>query len=108
MIDANKYVNIRSIVNHFGNDVCIKLPHIHAITGCDTTSYFNGVGKVKVLKKIVGNPDLLSLLNDFGESVAVSDALQDKVTKFIQRVCYSGQENESLVQTRVRLYKKMR
>ena len=46
-IEADKYVNIGAIVKHFGDDFCLKLPHIHALTGCDTTSFFHGIGEVK-------------------------------------------------------------
>ena len=47
-IEADKYVNIGPIASHFRKDICLKLPHIHGITGCDTTTFFHGVGKVKV------------------------------------------------------------
>ena len=33
-----------------GTDVATKLPQIHAVTGCDTTSFFHGAGKIKVPK----------------------------------------------------------
>ena len=104
----DKYISINSIVNHFGAALCIKLPHIHAITRCDTTSFLHGVGKVKVLKKLVDKPDLLNLMDDFGDSLAVSDVINDNITKFIQQACYSGQQNENLVGTIVRMYKKMK
>ena len=46
-IEADKYVNIGAIVKHFGDEFCLKHTHIHALTGCDTTSFFHGIGKVK-------------------------------------------------------------
>ena len=36
----------------------LNLPKIHALTGCNTTSYFYWVGKIKVLKKLLGQQDL--------------------------------------------------
>ena len=35
-IDTERFVNIKVVVNHFVENICLKLPHIHAITGCDT------------------------------------------------------------------------
>ena len=37
----HRFVCIGTIVNYFGNSICSRLPHIHAITGCDTTSFFH-------------------------------------------------------------------
>ena len=34
------------------------LPKIHALTGCNATSYFYQVGEFKVLKKLLGQQDL--------------------------------------------------
>ena len=43
-IDEGKFVNIRKIAEHFGQDISLHLLHLHSLTGCDT-SYFYGVGK---------------------------------------------------------------
>lgn len=45
--------------------VCNILPAVHALTGCDTTSSFLGIGKKTVYKTSIQNPqkfqNLLSL-----------------------------------------------
>ena len=41
-IGHNKYINIGKVVKYLGIDLALKLPHIHAITGCDTTSFLLG------------------------------------------------------------------
>ena len=41
-----KYAKIEDIVKNFGYNVCNFLMQYHAITGCDTTSYFYRIGKV--------------------------------------------------------------
>ena len=38
-IGKKTFVSVRKIVQHLGKEISLKLPHIHAITGCDTTSY---------------------------------------------------------------------
>ena len=42
----DKYADIGVICQFLGNDLCQALPAIHAISGCDTTSYFYKAGKV--------------------------------------------------------------
>ena len=49
-IDHNKYVDIDKVVDYLGEEIATKLPAIHALTGCDTTSSFFGTGKVRLIK----------------------------------------------------------
>ena len=93
---------------YLGEDICLKLPKIHAVTGCDTTSFFFGVSKIKVLKKIMKDNSKLKWLDSLGESEVLSPEGLSAVTMFIQKVLYNGKENESLVETRIRLYKSMK
>ncbi len=91
------------ICSHFGRDLCL-LPASHALSGCDTTSYFYNVGKVKLLKKVIKSPRYLALLDSLGKEKVVSDSDIEDVQKFVQTVMYSGKDKESYVETRVRLY----
>ena len=86
----------------------LRLPQFHAITGCDTTSFFFGVGKVKVLKKLMKDNSKLVLLDSIGKTPSVTEAANAEVLKFIQTVLYSGKDEETLVQTRIRLYQAMK
>ena len=45
-----KYVDIPSIGNVLGRNVCEELPGMHAITGCDTGSSFAGKGKLSAFQ----------------------------------------------------------
>lgn len=47
-------------------------PQLHGITGCDTTSFYYGVGKVEVMKKPKTNDESLLLLNEIGKSEDLS------------------------------------
>ena len=49
---------------------------------------------------------LVSLVDAVGQTKEVSVNGKQDTVKFIQMVCYNGMEEESLVQTCVRLYKK--
>ena len=50
----------------------------------------------------------LRLLNTIGVSCKVSSTAVKDVEKFIQTVFYSGKEEESLTEIRLRLYKQMK
>ena len=45
-------VDIKTICNFCGNDICQILPRFHSITGCDTTFYPFCVGKISPFKKM--------------------------------------------------------
>ncbi|CAC5393642.1 unnamed protein product [Mytilus coruscus] len=48
----SKVWDIQKTQQVLGEDVCLQLPFVHAITGCDTTSRLHRIGKPAVLKKI--------------------------------------------------------
>ena len=54
LIKANPgiFIDIKIICNFFENDICQILPGFHSITGCDTTSYPFGVGKISPYKNM--------------------------------------------------------
>ena len=66
-----------------------KVSQIHAATGRDTTSFLHVVGKIKV-----------SQWKSKAEA-SKHNAKFQTVQKFVQTICYSGKEQESLTETRV-------
>ena len=48
-----------------GYDVCVFLPLLHALSGCDTTSRIFGIGKSGILKLFIKNPVFRQHCNDF-------------------------------------------
>ena len=40
-----KYINISQIANALGRDICMALPGMHALTGCDAAIVFASCGK---------------------------------------------------------------
>ena len=52
-ISDERLIKISTIVNYLGLSISLVLPQYHVITGCDTTSYFYGTGKIKSLKKLM-------------------------------------------------------
>lgn len=42
-IDNRRYIDIQKCTDYLGFIICTHLPHLHALTGCDTTSYFYNI-----------------------------------------------------------------
>ena len=92
-------------MEYLGTDVGTKHPQIYAVTGCDTTSFLHAAGKLFLKTALI---EKLRLLNPTSGSCKVSDTAVKDVKKFIQTICYSGKEEESLTETKVRLYEQMK
>ena len=70
-IDNEKFIDVGKIVGYNGKDVKLKLPHIHVVTGCDTSSYLHGVGEIKVFKRCVSSKEKMNLLQDINVKLLV-------------------------------------
>ena len=100
-----KFACIKEIVDYLGDEVSQCLPHIHAMTGCDQTSAFYRRGKVKVMKRVMENPELLDLIRNIGvERSLTQETISDGI-EFVRRVIYKGRAKEDYITTRLRLYK---
>ena len=71
-IDNEKFIDRGKIVEYYGKDVILKLPDIHAVTGCDTMSYLLGVRKIEVFKKCVNSKEKMNLLQDIDVSSTIN------------------------------------
>ena len=69
--DKPRYVAIHSISEQLGEDVCSSLPGFHAVTGCDSTSSFAGIGKKKAFKIFLGNTTYQEALGKLGEPTEI-------------------------------------
>ena len=103
-----KNAKIKKIVNALDERILSCLPQFHALTGCDTTSYFYNQGKTASFKKTLKDPDSLSLIRNLGVKRCVAENDTFEIMKFIQTVIYSGKSNEDYVSTRVRLYENLK
>ena len=61
-----------------------------------------------MLKKLVSEKDALSLLEGLGDSETISQDLEKNIKTFVQLIYNSGVKDESDVDTRVRMYQKMK
>ena len=75
-IDHEKYINL--LKQHIGDEIREILPQFHAITGCDSTSFMFSVGKIKALKQIINNSELIHSIREIGDKATVSaERLED-------------------------------
>ena len=76
------------------------LPAVHALTGCDTVSYFLGIGKTTALKALMGGHHL-SLLGQLGADEA---SLISETTTIIA-ACYGSKVEGDMTTHRYQLWK---
>ena len=106
--DHEKFADIGLIVIFLGKTVCVILPAFNSVTGCDTTSYFFRVGKVRVLNKLLKAPHDCYLLHNLQKEEPLCKQKIENLKQFISTIMYSGNKSESYLQTRMRLYQKKR
>lgn len=58
-LSSNTVVNIRILLDNLPNTVIENILLIHAVSGCDTVSAMAGIGKTKLLKLLIKNPELI-------------------------------------------------
>ena len=104
-IESRKCINIRKIIEYPTTDVATKLPQTNAVTGCDTTSFLHGAPKnLKFLKVSSWTRKGQTSKHNWCFMQSFRSSSFKDVEKFIQTVYYSGKEEQSLTETRVRLY----
>ena len=102
----NRYVSIEKLANTFGEEVCRVLPGYHTLTGCDTTSYPFGIGKMRPFKKMIKS-NKIHLLSNLGRSTESSNDISG-AKRFLQTCMYTGTEGEEFVQTRIKSFNKQK
>ena len=94
-VDSERYVNVNTIQDRFGELVCDVLLANHSITGCDTTSYAANRGKVKPLNKMIRRKKE-ELLGTFG-NLANPDSNLEAAQEFFLTILYSGKKKNEIV-----------
>lgn len=85
--DNRRTIDVSSIAGSLGSSAARNLLAMHALTGCDTTSAFYGVGKQAGLKVLLSQPTLLDKLGDTFEA---PENVCNDAEYFIVK-CYSKQ-----------------
>lgn len=80
--NRQRLIDITSIAQHHGSEKCTALLACHAFSGCDTTSTFKDIGKVKPIKTMLQHNSYVTTLSKVGEEWNVSDELVDELESF--------------------------
>jgi 5'-3' exonuclease len=67
-----------------GREICMCLPFVHVMSGCDTTSAIYSIGKIKHLKLLQSSQKWRSDVLVFGDSSASLQEVTDVGELFIQ------------------------
>ena len=80
--NRKRLINMSELARGFTQLYCIALMALHAFTGCDTSSAFKGVGKVKPIKLLQKVPRFQSVLARLGDDWEVPVDLMDDLEDF--------------------------
>ena len=98
--DINKYASINKLYEYYGPSVCANISKYHALTGCDTTSYFFNVGKTSPFEKMLENSESLDWISELGTSEECNEDIIENCMRFVKEIIYSGSWKETYVETR--------
>ena len=103
-IESRKCISIRKIVEYLALTSQQSFLRFMQLQSATQHLFYIVFRKLKLLKVSTWIKKL-RLLNTITAPWKVSETVVKDVEKFIQTVCYSGKEEESLTETRVRLQK---
>eukprot|EP00058_Branchiostoma_floridae_P009808 XP_002595296.1 hypothetical protein BRAFLDRAFT_128105 [Branchiostoma floridae] len=88
--DKARYIPVHSLSQSLGPQLCQALPAFHAITGCDSTGSFHGIGKKKALSVLRQNPEHQSNLAVFGQEPKLGEECFRSSENFVCDLYESG------------------
>lgn len=75
IVTRERYIPVHTIADKIGEQFCLCLPAMHALTGCDSTSSIFKIGKRTAYKTLVKNTDKLTALSNF-DDMSAADATE--------------------------------
>ena len=81
-VTRERYIPVHAIAAKLSDSICLCLPAVHALTGCDTTSALFTIGKRTAFTKLSQHFANVRELSQFGVTLSVSDAL-DVARRFV-------------------------
>ncbi len=80
--NKQRLIDVSGLAQKFTQNKCTALMSLHAFTGCDSSSAFKNLGKVKPMKLVLSVSSYDAALGQLGESWDVSDNLIDDLDHF--------------------------
>ena len=106
--EKDSFIYIRKIYEKLGGTAHLLLSQFHSITDCDAISYFFNVSKRVVFEQTSSGILPFNMIAELGSSNIITESVNNKVTKFIQRYVYRGTEMEGIFETRMRKYNEIK
>ena len=97
-----RLMNAHSLMDSCMTDSIIQL---HAMTGCDHTSGFYGIGKIKVTKKVRKSPEARDLLSACGKNILLTEDDIQKLVHFVIKYIYSDSKSKTIAEARASRWK---
>ena len=80
--NKQRLINVTTLSAELGQDLCTALMSLHAFSGCDVTSAFRGVGKLKPIKILMCQEQYINVLQTLGDQWELSNELIDACKGF--------------------------
>ena len=97
---------MHSVARNLGRTLSAALPIIHALSGCDSTSAFNGIGKKRLLKVASQYPEIIERLCYIGQDPATINRDGKEACFELVSLLYSGKLADPLDTIRYELFSK--
>ena len=102
--DAVRFIPVHSVSEKMGSIMCEILPALHSLTGCDTTSAFFGIGKVKPFLIVKENVDKFLQLRNFGQNAMLPPEVISQAKLLTAKIYHSVVENDNINYLRYYLF----
>lgn len=77
-----RLIDVTQLAEHHGSETCEALIGCNAFSGCDSTSAFKGIGKIKPIKTMLRNRRYIQILAQLGKEWNVEDEVTDELESF--------------------------
>lgn len=81
--NKRRLVNVKSIAEVLGIDVCQALPAYHAFSGCDYTSSFCRRGKIRPFELVKNHTDFILAFIELGSEAVLSNSLSTTLERYV-------------------------
>ena len=95
--DKIRYIPVHDICHTIGELMCKAIPAFHAITGCDSTSSIDGIGKAKAWEVLRKSSEHQQNLANFGESLELNPTAEEEAESLCARYILFGNHTHSLI-----------
>ena len=81
------YIDVSRVARMLGSELCRSLPGLHALTGCDSVSFFLGKSNITALKLVKQTKSFQTLFQEIGMHWNLTDGQFAKLHEFTCKMC---------------------